>query len=416
MLGSIAILGTINVHGLVMFIGADPFFMTMWNNYCNAVSVSTVTSVAYTILSVVAIGGVYGVFSRGGDLRELFAHFVKVAICGLLIAHWQTFFVTDITKNGVFQIATSINSTDVYSALGTSLWNEIKENTTTWGGIFETIMSDGILEILEILFTLLAMLCYAVAYGILCVLFTLWGLVLYVLGPILVATIPSGFFGNLGASYIKGMIEWLSWPIIFAIISEVMAKLNVASGSGSGGTLWQDSPLGSIGSETLLAMSTIIFSLMLLAMPWMAHRILGGDFAGSMGASASKMIEAAKNAGSSAGKAGVAVATAGVGAAAGAAAGASGALNAGGGGGGGGNSGHALPPPATPGGGGGRGGGGGGSNSGGGGDTEGSGSRWQDAAYGAMLGAAQGPRGVMIAAARAHFSRRSGAPPATDDD
>jgi hypothetical protein len=33
-----------------------------------------------------------------------------------------------------------------------------------------------------------------------------------------------------------------------------------------------------------------------------------------------------------------------------------------------------------------------------------------------MLGAAQGPRGVMIAAARAHFSRRSGAPPATDDD
>jgi uncharacterized membrane protein YgcG len=412
MFGSVLHLGMSSVSALALL--TDPFFMTMWNNYNNAITITTITTISYTILSVVLIGGVYGVFARGGDLRELIVLMVKVAACGLLISQWNTFFVTDITTNGVFQIASSINATDVFSSLGTSLWNELQQNVTTWGGILETFMSDGFLEILEMLFTLLAMICYAVSYGIVCILFTLWGLILYAMGPMLVATIPSGFFSSLGKTYVKSLIEWLSWPVLFAIISELMSQLNVASSNGQAGTLWNDSPLGSIGSETLLAMTTIVFSLMLLALPWMAHKILNGDFAGSMGASASQMINAAKGIGT-------AVATAGAGAALGAATGGAGMLGAGAGGGsgaaggtGGGGSATAggassggpgiadtvSPPPATPGGGSG-------------------GHGMSDAAFGAILGAAQGPRGVMAQAARAHFWRsgsKQGPPPPTEDE
>jgi hypothetical protein len=291
MLASLLHLGLAPAGALAMFqsTSSNTFLMSVWATTTQSLSsstmITTLTGISYTILSVVLIGGVFGVFAQGGDFKELFMLMVKTAVCGLLITQWNTFFMTDITTSGVFAIASSIQKTDVFSALGTSLFQNLKNDFTTSTGIVASILSDGDLEIVQLLFTVLACICYAVAYGILSVVFSLWGMVLYAMGPLLIATIPSGYFGHMGKTYVKALVEWLSWPILFAIISELMLQLNLTttSGTGSSSPLWQSSPLSGQSADLLIAISTIIFSFMLLGLPWMAHKILTGDFAGSMG-------------------------------------------------------------------------------------------------------------------------------------
>jgi hypothetical protein len=314
-----------------------------------------------------------------------------------------------------------------------------------------------VIEILLLIITILAAICYIVAYAVLSILFTLWGLILYAIGPLLVATIPSEFFGGMGKTYIKGLIQWLAWPVLFAVLSELMSLLQADQSTSN---IWQNAPWvisssSSINSSILIGITTIVFSLMLLSMPWIAHKILSGDFAGSMGASWSSMVTAA-----------VAVGTAGAGAAVGAAAGGAGMLSMAGGssaassggaagaasgatgsgtgaagaGSGGGSSagGTVAPPPNTPSGpsssgsGSGAGHGGGGSgvsvssptSSGGSGTDDGGGSSgggWKDVVAGAVMGAMGGPQAVASAAARAHFRNagresKAGPPPPSEEE
>jgi hypothetical protein len=355
MLASLFHFGMAPAGALAMFqsTSSNTFLMSVWStatqNLSSSTMTTTLTGLGYTILSVVLIGGVYGVFARGGDLRELIMLMVKVAICGLLIAQWNTFFLTDITTSGVFAIATSINQTDVFSALGTSLFQNLQNDFSTLSGIVTTIASGGDLEIIQLIFTVLACVCYAVAYGILAVVFSLWGTILYAMGPVLIATIPSGYFGNMGKTYVKALIEWLSWPILFAIISELMAQLNLTnttgSTTGSSQPLWQHSPLSAQSGDLLIAITTIVFSIMLLGLPWMAHKLLNGDFAGSMGGAITTAAAAATGAvmggaGMLGGSASASAGAGGAGSSSGAGAGAAGA-GAGAGSG-------ATPPPPSP--------------------------------------------------------------------
>lgn len=348
MLASVLHLGMAQVGALAMIQSTSSsggFMQSIWTTGTQSLSsssmITTLTGLAYTILSVGLIGGVYGVFARGGDLRELIMLMVKTAVCGLLIVNWNTFFLTDVTTNGVFAIASSINSTDVFSALGTSLLQELKNDYTTLTGLGKILVGGGVLEIIQALVMVFGWVCYALAYGILAVAFTLFGTILYAMGPLLIATIPSGYFSQLGKTYVKSLVEWLSWPILFAIISELMSLLNLSNSSSSGQSLWANSPLSGLQADLLTAISTIIFSVMLVGLPWMAHKILNGDFAGSMGAAATQAMSAVSQAAVTAASAGAGAAMGGAGMLGGAGAGAGGATPAG-------ASNGATPPPASP--------------------------------------------------------------------
>lgn len=390
------------------------FFQALWASEQGTASGlvapgSAIFVAAMGILSVILIAGVYEVFARGGDMLGLLVLMIKVAVCGLLITEWSKFF-TDVTSNGAFQLAQSISSSDFYSQVGSGLKTQM---TALFSGMSFMAIFKDVTVLMNACAYCFAFIIYYIAYWLMEFLFTAWGMILYALGPLLVAVIPSRFAGSFGKTYVKSLVEWLSWPVLYALLASLISSLQ-------NNTDWATATVQTTANNLQVEWVTIVYSIMLLLLPWIAHRILGGDFAGTVGQAAGMAIGAAK-----------AVATGGTGAALGALAGGSGALNRGagdagagasGGGagarggasGGGGtgsyvgdNGGAVGPPSATPS----EGSGGESSASGSGASVSaptggsGSGGVWRDRLAGAVIGARSGPIGVAGDVAAAHFRR-----------
>jgi hypothetical protein len=250
------------------------FFQTLWSSNYSAVSGwfgsgGAITVAADGILSVFLILGVYETFGRGGSYSELFSLMAKVAMCAFLIQSWNTFF-SDITTNGAFALANSISNQDFYSNLKDNLQNLIKNN---FSDLSPWSLFTDVTLLVNAFAVLLASIIYWIAYYLLSFVFTVWGLSLYAIGPLLVAFIPSSFAGNFGLGYFKGLVQWLSWPILYAVMGQIISGLASQSG-------WDYTTGVNILTTSAII---IVFSVALIFIPWIAHFIIAGDFARSIG-------------------------------------------------------------------------------------------------------------------------------------
>lgn len=365
------------------------FFQSLWSSDYSAVaqyvgSGGAVSSAAYGILSVLLLYGVYETFMQGGSMRELIVMMGKIAVCAFLITNWTTFF-TDITTNGAFQLANAIAGTDFYSTLWTKLTTLITNNFSATNPL--DLLKDVTL-LLEAAMVLIAVVVYWVAYYILMALFTLFGLCLYMIGPLLVSMIPSSLVGSFGKGYIKGLLQWLSWPIIYVVLGQLITGLENYNPP-------QTSSLASAGTTSLTLFTTsamiLCISCALILIPFIANSLIQGSFNGVASAVGSLAGTAVGiGLGAAFGGAGM-MSSAGGGGASGGGASGGGATGGGGGGGGGtgagGGGGSIAPPAPSPAGG------------------------MRGAIGGALMGAAGGVKGVAAQAGR-HMVNSPSATPA----
>ena len=171
---------------------------------------------------------------------------------------------------------------------------------------------------------------------------------MFALGPFLVALLPSNATASAGKYYLKSLAEWAAWPILYAIMAKLSVSLNVlTAGTFNGGGM-----VGGIASgvsQLQAIVIGIVYIIFMILIPFIAHALIKGDFAGAVQA-LSRVALMARNI--------AALAGGGAGAAAGAAhhakdmsAGGSGGSTGGAGGGASGGStgaGSVAPPPNTP--------------------------------------------------------------------
>jgi hypothetical protein len=50
-----------------------------------------------------------------------------------------------------------------------------------------------------------------------CFWYTFWGAILWGIGPIIIALLPSSWLGRYATAYLSKVGEWLMWPILYAI-------------------------------------------------------------------------------------------------------------------------------------------------------------------------------------------------------
>jgi hypothetical protein len=172
--------------------------------------------------------------------------------------------------------------------------------------------------------------------------FILWGGVLYCMGPLMIALAPSGLVGSYAGQYCRSLAEWALWPAMYSMFAMLMTAISSpdvnAIMSGSSTT----SLPGSLDQPTvemlLLALTSLVYGVCMLFVPFIAHFLIKGDFAGvAMGMMrAGKAASAAISGGMGAGASGFMMKETSSGA----------ASTAGGGG-------HGILPPPRPGGGGG---------------------------------------------------------------
>ncbi len=110
---------------------------------------------------------------------------------------------------------------------------------------------------------------------------SLYGSVLYVVGPFVLALFPARGVGQLARTYLVNLMIFQSWGLLYAIIQVLMSAVNLGSISAVFG---QGSILGSFygsGQMMLLALTSILFSVSIALIPFIASRIVRGDV-GSM--------------------------------------------------------------------------------------------------------------------------------------
>src|SRR5271157_5219025 len=233
--------------------------------------------IANSILTVTFLWGIYDAFVRGGDIRSLGITLLKYAAVAVVLMNWATAF-RDVVKSfdyvsgfiyGSGGLGSVIDAwtnglATVWDADGKiSLWSLIR------GGFSALITEIGIVIGYIVLPFSLAI--FATCYGF-------WGCVLYVVGPLVVATMPSSSLGRFHSRWIENFFVWNCWPLLVNTLWTLMTAVHLNNPQAviNNGDFW-----GSFrGAEStiLLSLASIIFALLIATIPMTARRILMGEY------------------------------------------------------------------------------------------------------------------------------------------
>ena len=282
---------------------------------------SGMQNVAYVILLVGFLWQVYQSALHGGDVRGLGTNLIKYIVTALVIMNYGAVFTT--INQGFVNAGNWISNAsggNVLENWGTDLKNQFDQNgfQNLWGMVTGALAGaiDGILIIV-------AYILYPFVVVVFGFFYIFYGSVLYIFGPIVIALIPLGGANRIAKSYIENVLIWNAWPILYGGFGALLSAVQMGQ---VGQMLSQNNFLGGLGNlegAFLIGIASIIYSLAIAVIPFIAKRIVSGD----VGATAAALVGAAATvvtAGIAAGEGAAAgIAAAGAGGAQGAGAGSS---------------------------------------------------------------------------------------------
>jgi hypothetical protein len=263
---------------------------------------STVLEVAASILLLSFLYSAYEAFASGGDVRALAGASVKYLLLGLIFASYGAIF------RGVIGMFSSV-ADFIYSSTGVgdlfSNWlNQLSgyAQTNGWSSIWGLI-TGGISGFLSMAIIMAGFIIYPLSYLLFTVFYALYGSILYVVGPFVLALLPSRSLGQLARTYAVNVMVFGAWSIIYAIIQVLMSAINLNSVNSvlnANGVL--NSFMGS-GSMILLALVSMLFSICIAFIPYFASRIVRGEVGSTLLALGGAALTVASTAATLAGKA-----------------------------------------------------------------------------------------------------------------
>ena len=242
---------------------------------------TTVLQVASTILLLSFLYSVYQAFASGGDVRILAVSSVQYLLLGLIFASYGTIFraVTGMFNSVADVIYNSTGVGDVFSNWMAQLaaYAEAQGWSSIWG-----LITGGISGILSAAIIIVGFIVYPISYLVFTVFYALYGSVLYVVGPFVLALLPVRGIGQLARTYAVNVMVFGAWGLIYAIVQVLMSAINLNSIDAvlnANGVL--NSFIGS-GSMVLLALVSILFSISIAFIPYIASRVVRGDVGSTM--------------------------------------------------------------------------------------------------------------------------------------
>jgi hypothetical protein len=242
---------------------------------------STVLGVAGTILLLSFLYSAYQAFAMGGDVRMLAIGGIAYLILGLVFVNYGTVFRDVISMfNSVADfIYSSVGVGDLFNNWLNDMSNYFNQNG--WSSIFGLI-DGGISGFLGALLIIVAFIIFPISYTLFTLFYALYGTVLYVVGPFVLALLPARGFGQLARTYILNLMVFGSWGLIYAILQALMSAVNMGSMNAvlnANGIM--NSFFGS-GQVILLAVASIVFSIAIALIPFIASRIVRGEVGSTM--------------------------------------------------------------------------------------------------------------------------------------
>jgi len=248
--------------------------------------IPTITNIAFAILLVCFLVSLYQSALRGGDLQSLAISAIKYLVVAMLIANWASVF-RDVNRS-FNAIANFIGNSSGAGDMFLNWMSQLQQQATSNPGLtFWDMITGDPAGTITVLLLILAYLLYALAMIIFCFFYTLYGAVLYVLGPMVLALIPVAGVGQLGKSYAVNFMIWNSWGLLYAIFGALITAIQVNRvddilGHGFLGFLT------SVPDSVMLGLVSIFYALAIAVIPFIAKRVISGD----VGSSAYALVHA----------------------------------------------------------------------------------------------------------------------------
>jgi len=270
---------------------------------------SGMQNVAYVVLLVGFLWQVYQSALHGGDVRGLGTGLIKYVVTAVVVMNYGTIFTTvnQGFVNGGNWISNASGALNLLDNWRNDLQTQFSQVgfQKLWG-----LITADIPGLLDGLLILVAYLLYPIVVVIFGFFYIFYGSILYIFGPIVIALMPLGGANRLAKSYIENIFIWNAWPILYGGFGALLSAVQMGQ---IGQMLNQNNFLGGLGNlegSILIGIVSIVYSLAIAVIPFVAKRIVSGD----VGSTAVAMVGTAVTA-LTAGAAGIEGAAAGVAAA-----------------------------------------------------------------------------------------------------
>lgn len=252
--------------------------------------IGVMSSVGYAILLMSFLWGVYESFLQGGDVRGFAVSLMKYAVTTLVIQNWGQVFQD--TVNGFGSIASAIVQNSVNEDLISSWTQQLQtyyatQSATGLTNGMEALWHVGSslgTELINLLLLVVALVIWPISVEVFALLYCLWGSVLYCIGPLVLALMPSTGFSRITKNYIQNVFIWNMWVVLMAVFWAMLWAMNLTS---INTLLNTDGLLGflqGVNASLLVSISTLLLSICSLLIPFVARHILHGEFGAVGGA------------------------------------------------------------------------------------------------------------------------------------
>src|SRR5215470_6747708 len=256
------------------------YFEQLLQNGLNGIDQQGITGAVLQIAGVVLIlsllWAVYEAYSNGGDVRSLGVAGVKYLVLGLVFLNYQSAFRA---VNGMFNgVADGIyhlsGGVDVIKAWGNSL-SQAWQTNPNWFSALWNMVTGGVSAIVAGLITLIGYLLLPLTYTLFTLFYALYGSILYVVGPFVLALIPSRALGHMGRSFFTNIMVFQCWGLLYAVLQSLMSALEITNPMQFSGSFLE----AFVGSSQMIVMSvaSVLLSVMIALIPFIATRIVRGD-------------------------------------------------------------------------------------------------------------------------------------------
>jgi len=249
---------------------------------------SGMQTVAYVVLLVGFLWQVYQSALHGGDVRGLGTNLIKYIVTAVVIMNYGAVFTT--INQGFVNAGNWIGN----ASGGLSLFDNWKNDLQTeysqagvqqlWG-----LITGSMAGLIDGLLIIVAYLLYPIVIVLFGFFYIFYGSVLYIFGPIVIALLPLGGANRIAKSYIENVFIWNAWPILYGGFGALLSAVQMGQ---VGQMLSQNNFLGGLGNlegAFLIGIASIIYSLAIAVIPFIAKRIVSGD----VGATAVALVGAA---------------------------------------------------------------------------------------------------------------------------
>jgi hypothetical protein len=142
---------------------------------------------------------------------------------------------------------------------------------------FWTLVTGAISGLLDVLLILVGLIILPVTYTLFTLAYAMYGSILYLVGPFVLALWPSRSMGQLSRTYFVNLMIFQSWGLLYAILQVLITALQMNSVNA---VLNGNGVLNAfVGSSqmVLLGAVSVLFSIAIALIPFMASRIVRGD-------------------------------------------------------------------------------------------------------------------------------------------